>query len=1104
MTKKIILLMLCMVLLVGTISALDFDNVLSYEKDDMKVTIINAFNIPLLRSDLGTVELKSHTSVDEVLEFGYGKEEVVMYYDFEGWELYENGLGEVIFTNIHTNQNILKSYSFVEWTSKTRTKNIYKDVLIGTNLNGTLIYEKQITGTFEEEYMGWKELGNNNLLKGDRRIGLKTYVDKGDYIDAIWTIAGQEISKHAGWSAGLIVGLENFWMFGDDNSTLQVYDNVSYSNLSVISATYKSGLKDGYNTMYFDGANDYAHNSTLVNATAWTGLTFAGWVKSTYSSSAWEWIMGFGEDGANAQIYLIKKTTNELTWRVGDGASTNEITDTGFTDDTWFHVCATTEIGGNSILIVNGTSKGTPLAHNQWGNSNTDFNIATDKSHGEKGNINVTNLGLWSRALSLSECGDLFNGGVIPKYTNIFPSNPTITLDKPINHTNFTTTNQVVFNATIFDEVNIGNVTFFLNHVGNETNNTITNNTVYTFTKDLAQGTHTSIFQACDNENTCINSSIISIGIDTISPKTSISDPNATINFHLINTEINFNWTANDTNLDTCIYEYAGSNNTVTCHDNTTAFNVTDNSKRDLVFYVNDTFGHINVTNVTWQYRVFEYTPIFVENTTEGNIETFIGNVSIGASDSIISSILTYNATDKGVTSESFSSADYTYYNLSSIFEIITVNEDADVSFLWQLTLDSEAQINSTTRTQSVSNFGIDNCTANTNVLYNFTIVDEKTQTKLVENTQNTTAELNIQIFPLGETTSIQTFSTLYNRTNGFSVCLNSSLTDSEKYNIDVQIQYGAVSYAHEFYHIQNDTLTNADFPTNITLYDLDSTSSEEFKINYKDASFLPVGNALIQIQRKYLSEGLFKTVEIPKTDTDGQTVAHLELEDVIYNFIIVKDGVTLATFTDFLVNCNTLLRECSLNLNSVSSHVDIDDFTTLDDFAFTLTYNETSRVISSVFSVPSSTVSTVRLNATMLDTLGTTQVCSKQLISSGGTLTCTVPSNFGNGSVIVQLYKDDVKQGDGVIGLWDDPPDIFGANQVFLLLFLFLTLIGVGISDSPIITVISLLFGIILAIGLNLIRIGGSGGGFVGAGATVLWIIIAIAIVINKGGGRN
>ena len=90
-----------------------FDNSLKYENNDMKVTIENFWGLPYFGSDLGTAELKSHKAVDEIIQFGYGKEEVVMWYDFREWELYEDGLGAVEFTDLNTGKIIQKDYSFV-------------------------------------------------------------------------------------------------------------------------------------------------------------------------------------------------------------------------------------------------------------------------------------------------------------------------------------------------------------------------------------------------------------------------------------------------------------------------------------------------------------------------------------------------------------------------------------------------------------------------------------------------------------------------------------------------------------------------------------------------------------------------------------------------------------------------------------------------------------------------------------------------------------------------------------------------------------------------------------------------------------------------------
>ena len=79
-------------------------------------------------------------------------------------------------------------------------------------------------------------------------------------------------------------------------------------------------------------------------------------------------------------------------------------------------------------------------------------------------------------------------------------------------------------------------------------------------------------------------------------------------------------------------------------------------------------------------------------------------------------------------------------------------------------------------------------------------------------------------------------------------------------------------------------------------------------------------------------------------------------------------------------------------------------------------------------------------------------------------------------------------------------PSDIYGGVVVFLAIFVIMTLIGVGISGNPIVTIFFLMIGVILLISLNLV----SNNGFVGATSTVLWLFIALILILIKGARRS
>jgi len=192
-------------------------------------------------------------------------------------------------------------------------------------------------------------------------------------------------------------------------------------------------------------------------------------------------------------------------------------------------------------------------------------------------------------------------------------------------------------------------------------------------------------------------------------------------------------------------------------------------------------------------------------------------------------------------------------------------------------------------------------------------------------------------------------------------------------------------------------------------------------------------------------------------------------------------------------------LLKCEIDFNAFSTTITIPDYEDGDDFSFTLGYNETSKEVSSAFVIPSGTPSYVTLNVTSEDALGTS-VCIDALTSASGTLTCIVPNTFGNSTIIAKLYKDGLEQGKGNIKLDQIPSDIFGVILIVLSVMVLMTLMGIGLSDSPVVTGVFLFLGVVLLFAMNLVK----NSGFIGATATILFLGIAIVLVIIKAAKRT
>jgi len=487
----------------------------------------------------------------------------------------------------------------------------------------------------------------------------------------------------------------------------------------------------------------------------------------------------------------------------------------------------------------------------------------------------------------------------------------------------------------------------------------------------------------------------------------------------------------------------------------------------------------------------------WLNTTIEGSTDLFTVNISLLTGFRLSSVKFYYNDTPYATSFTEYATNNYFVQRTHSI---PLVSSNTNVTFYWNVTLEDGNSAFSTTQNQTILDLSIDNCSTNTFVIFNFTMVDEDTQALLNGITDNTMMDIDLVLTSLANGFLPLNYSGQYNQTNPAAVCTNVDF-GSSNFRTDALVEYSATNRFIEYYNIQNYILTNTTGYQNITLYNLNSTKGTEFKITYKDSNFNLVPGAIIQIQRKYISEGIFKTVEIPKIGSAGYTIAHLIRNDAIYNLVILKDGVILDSFNNIVADCqNPSLSECTININSFSSGISPESFSDIGDFSASLTYNQSTRIITSNFVIPSGVSTVTTLNVTLLDGLGTTIVCTDSLNAAGGTLTCTIPISFGNSTVIAQIYSGGELKVQRTVRLAEDPSAIYGSSLVFLGLIIVLLIIGMSITENPMIMGIMLIFGVIILVALNLVN----SYGWIGPGATILWLVVAIIIVLIKGSNRQ
>jgi len=554
--------------------------------------------------------------------------------------------------------------------------------------------------------------------------------------------------------------------------------------------------------------------------------------------------------------------------------------------------------------------------------------------------------------------------------------------------------------------------------------------------------------------------------------------------------EANITWSVSDSNLQTCILYNGTANKTVACGSNLEYLNFTFGTY-NFILWVNDSIGNSNYSKATYNYSIWELSEDYESTVTEGNYETFEINVSLNPGRTITTAYFIYNNTNKGVgTVTSIAGSNY---SISKSITIPQVTGNTNNDFYWNITLDNNVIVNTSSNTQSVLNIDLGNCSDYSNLILNLTLRDEEDQTLI--NDENTIIDIYLTLKDtLTESLFSNTSLQFKNNTNA-QVCISNETLNNSEYRLDVIIRYKGDTHDVEYYHIQNSTLNSSSLttPKDITLYDLSSSNSEEFLITFKDEDFSLVEDALIDITRLYVDEGIFKTVEIPKTDSNGQTVAHLVENDIIYTFIIKKEGKILSTISNVIAVCqDQTIGDCDINLQTSVTGTEIYDWETFQNLDLSLTFDEDNRKIIATFSTQDGTVSNIQLNATEFTGLFNNTICHPSISSSSGTLTCNIPVSYGNTTIIAEVFLDGELIKSSTYTIKKDASEIFGSAGILMLAIMFLSLAFLLIGSKEGI-IIGGLVGLIMAGLLNIYE----GGNIIGFGSTIIWLIVGSGIII-------
>ena len=566
--KKFILFMFILVLLVGTVSAAGWDNKLDYSNNDLKVNLTNWFG---LGKDYGSVELKSHSSVDEVLKFGFGREEIVMYYDFNFVDLYENGLGTVTFTNVTTGEEVQKDYSFVEWIVKDESFNDYDWVNIGNTENGSIHWDYQIVGTHIESKGSWVDYNSNDIPNKNIRIGLKTFVDKNDYLDGVWEIGGKKVSRHAEWTATLEANMISWWALnGTSGGVVDAVGNATGWNGGADRGI--TGINNwSFDFEFTDGDKVTAGDDDIFDFQGLVEFSMCAWVDREAAHGN-DFILSH-DINAGQQYAFGMQNANKSFIEINGGAFSMTGNAT-IVSGSFTLICYV--LHNDFVnLYVNGTIDGnaTRISIDNGGQTNLTIgaraHTVSDFFDGK-----IDEVVVWNRSISTAEVENIYNDGKSCTFGLCDPIGPAvINVFSPTNITH--TTSTIFFNATANQTIS----EWIVNYNGTNITSFSINSTL-----EVEDGFFQLLLYANGTTSPTVwglNDSIF-FTVDT-SPTIKVFSPTNTT---FTTSTIFFNATNSTQPVDKWIVNYNGTN--ITLSSINTTLTVEDGNNFQLLLYANN------------------------------------------------------------------------------------------------------------------------------------------------------------------------------------------------------------------------------------------------------------------------------------------------------------------------------------------------------------------------------------------------------------------------------------------------------------------------------------------------------------------------------------
>jgi len=1070
---------------VPLISAWEVDNLKDYDSNSKTISVRNSFFKIFPLGKVADIQLKSDL-IEYVIK---GDDRKVAEFEITSYEDYNNAFKEMEFYNKNNmDREISRSFTYKYKDYYDVEIQDYKEVCSEREHENKSIEKYNCytikDGTHINTYEEWIEFEDLSELKqGTYTVGIFTDVNEGEHVEWIPTFFGVRIQEWASWQESFNTDIRHGWLF-DSNFTDVIggFDGTAGDG-AVINTTFKK-LGDGSAESVSGDSHIVIGDIGLINETYKNG-TIMMWFKQNDLGVQ---DMLFASDNFGTTIEIT--SANVLSFLLNDGVNPHICLDANTSVSSGWNLLTMTWGAKGMVGYINGSTVCTDtFTGNSTGGNIWFFEFPGDAS-GTIGNIDEAYI--WNRALSQEEITSIWNDGEGLQYTEDVFQAPQLTLNSPANDTR-STTQTVTLNCSATDPVGssysgLYNMTLMIDNIENYT---ITNSTAGNLSMDIilprnfAEGDYNWSCKAHDGFSVTTSDTYV-LKIDSSNPVISISEPSGNASYGYVDKSENFNWTITDLNVDSCIYNYNGTNISVTCNDNSTLFDLELNNY-DLTFWVNDTLGHTTSTTIEWGYYVFERSSSFSSAVYESDIENISVSVNVPGGLLAISASLFYNGTEHSST---VTNPVGNTFNVNNSLEIPLIITGGTQDFYWNfdftLTNGSDVSVNSSTNSQTVDRTWLLFCNSTINKTFiNFSTYDAENPFPAL----NATFKINWEWYintSSGTVKRNDSWEDITEKNGTWSFC---GSPPERTFDVTGSIEYDGTGWAKNFYYLNNEQLSNG--TTNISLYLLNDSSATLTVLRVVDTAQQPLQDYSIEVKLFDIGTGTYYTVAMGKTSFNGEDLAYLNWYDTLYKFIIKdEDGVEVLNTEPYKISETPQIFEIA-----TTTTYDFDKF---GDITYSLTFNETTESFTLTYTKPDD-VDEACLRVIKRNITRDTEICLICKTAASATISCSVTSYtpglflaafYGTGSLsLIDVYQVFVDVSNEIY-------DAIGKIDATGMAIIFAGITASMFFISPIMGIIGIILGMLGALALGFQPLNGE---FYPAYIGIILIGGFVAWLINK-----